>query len=244
MSKRQPADPDPPAVLRHLQQAAAAELWRLGAVRVSLAEPFRLASGQVSPLYVNGRQAIGDPGFVRLFTAAAGALLNAHQVDFEVLVGGETAGIPYAAFLAVGLARPLAYVRKRAKGHGIAGRTEGAALNGRRVLLVEDLITDGGSKLAFLEAIAEVGGTVRDALVLIDREQGGGAQLAARGVTLHAVTNLTAILDVGLALGGLQPGARATIDRYLRDPEGWQEEPSPLPAASIPLQPRARGAES
>lgn len=196
-------------------------MWRLGAVRVSVNEPFQLASGKRSPLYVNGRQVIGDPGFVRLFVTSAAALLAARGVDYDVVAGGETAGIPYASFLAAGLSMPMAYIRKKPKGYGLGRRVEGASLDGRQVLLVEDLITDGGSKVGFLEAVAEAGGRVTDALVLFDREQGGGALLAGHSVTLHAVTSLGATLDAGAEAGLLADADRAVIDNYLADPEGW-----------------------
>lgn len=205
-----------------LRRATAFELWRLGAVRVSVQEPFHLASGALSPLYVNGRQVIGDPAFVRLFVAAAGAVLAAAEVRHDVVAGGETAGIPYAAFLAQAFGMPMAYLRKKPKGYGMGQRVEGALLEGRRVLLVEDLITDGGSKLAFLDAIAEGGGTVEDALVFFDRQQGGQRALSARGVRLHAITDLQTTLDCGVAAGALSADERRTVDRYLESPQDWQ----------------------
>lgn len=211
-----------PAATSHLRRAAAAELWRLGAIRVSTDPPFTLASGQRSPLYVNGRQVIGDPGFVRLFVAAAGSVLEAAGARFDVVAGGETAGIPYAAFLAQALSRPMAYLRKQPKGYGMGQRVEGASLDGRRVLLVEDLITDGGSKLGFLDAIEEAGGTVTDALVFFDRQQGGAEVLQGRGVSLHSVTDLATALDAGEATGALAAEARAAVGAYLRDPAAWQ----------------------
>jgi orotate phosphoribosyltransferase len=211
-------------------------MWRLGAVRVSVNEPFQLASGKRSPLYINGRQVIGDPGFVRLFVTTATALLAAREVHYDVVAGGETAGIPYASFLAASLSLPMAYIRKQPKGYGLGRRVEGATLDGRQVLLVEDLITDGGSKVGFLEAIVEAGGRVADALVLFDREQGGCALLARHGVTLHAATDLTTTLDAGVASGLLAAADRAAIDLYLADPDGW-------PAADREATPEGKAEE-
>lgn len=206
----------------HLRRAAAAMLWQLGAIRVSTESPFTLASGATSPLYVNGRQVIGDPGAVRLYVAAAAAILESASAGFDVIAGGETAGIPYAAFLAQALDRPLAYLRKKPKGYGMGRRVEGASLEDQRVLLVEDLITDGGSKLSFLDAIEGAGGSIRDCLVFFDRQQGGDALLETRGVRLLSVTDLETTLDAGLALGALSSDQRAIVDAYLRDPDGWQ----------------------
>ncbi len=209
--------------LTYLHRATALALWRHDAVRVQPSEPFRLASGNHSPLYVNCRQVISSPGFMRLFVTAAAALIQRRAVDCDVIAGGETAGIPYAAYLASALDLPMAYLRKKPKGHGIASQVEGRIEPGTRVLLVEDLITDGGSKLGFLDAVAAVGGEIRHALVLFDRQQGGAALLAQHGVSLHAVTDLTLALDAGTASGALSVEARRVVDVYLADPAAWHE---------------------
>lgn len=207
------------AALDRLREAAALLLWECGAVRVSPAEPFRLASGALSPIYVNCRRAISEPVLIEIFAAAARLLLRDTRVD--VVAGGETAGIPFAAFLSRAMAKPLVYVRKKPKGHGLATRVEGHVEPGSRVLLVEDLITDGGSKTGFLDALAEAGGEVRDALVLFDRQQGGAALLAGRDVRLHAVTDRATALAVGAATGVLDAEGRASVDAYFDDPEAW-----------------------
>ncbi len=207
--------------LTYLHRATALALWRLDAVRVASDAPFRLASGNHSPLYVNCRRVLSSPGFMRLFVTAAGAMIRRRGISCDGIAGGETAGIPYAAYLASGLDRPMAYLRKKPKGHGIATQVEGMIPAVAQVLLVEDLITDGGSKVGFLDAVAAVGAEVRDALVLFDRQQGGSKLLADRNVTLHAVTDLTSTLDAGTASGALDADARREVDVYLGDPEAW-----------------------
>ncbi len=207
------------AILSRLREAIALYLWQLEAVRVRPEEPFRLASGNHSPIYVNCRRVISEPCFMQLFCTAATAICRGVRID--AVAGGETAGIPFAACLAQVLARPLAYVRKKAKGYGIASRVEGHLAPGFRVLLVEDLITDGGSKLGFLEAVAEAGAEVRDVLVLFDRQQGGAELLDRRGVTLHAVADRGTTLAVGEAAGVLSAEAASGVRAYFRDPEQW-----------------------
>lgn len=210
--------------LDRLREAAALLLWEYKAVVVRCDDPFRLASGNYSPIYVNCRRAISEPTFMSLFSTAARLLTERRGIAVEVIAGGETAGIPFAAFLASALARPMVYVRKRAKGHGIASRVEGRVTPGASVLLVEDLITDGGSKLGFLEALEEAGGQVRDVLVLFDRQQGGGAVMAERGVRLHAVTDRDTVLAAGESTGVLSPSARRAVDAYFRDAVAWHRE--------------------
>jgi orotate phosphoribosyltransferase len=211
-------------VLARLREAAALVLWELGAVQVRPEGPFRLASGNSSPIYVNCRRLISDPGFMELFVAAAGRIVRTADVRFDAVAGGETAGIPFAAYLASAFARPMVYVRKQAKGYGLASRVEGHLAPGAAVLLVEDLITDGGSKLGFLDALAEAGATVGDALVVFDREQGGTETLARRGVRLSSITDRGTMLRTGEATGLLAPDGRRSVDDYFRDPEAWHRE--------------------
>ena len=181
-------------ILKELESAVrkvvALQLWQLGAIKVNLSEPFRLASGNYSPIYVNCRQLISTPAFADLFAASARIVCDRREVAFDVIAGGETAGIPFAAFLARSFGSPLVYVRKEAKSHGIASRIEGKIQSGDRVLLVEDLITDAGSKLSFVDAIQESGGAVEDVLVVFDRLQGGKEALHERGMRLHAITDI------------------------------------------------------
>ena len=209
------------AILARLRQAASLLLWEQEAVRVNAEEPFRLASGNFSPIYVDCRRVISNRTFMRAFAAVAGMILERNDAEFDVVAGGETAGIPYASFLAEALDRPLVYVRKKAKGYGTGSRVEGYLAPGSKVLLVEDLITDGGSKLTFLDAIEEAGSTVSSALVLFDRQQGGGAKLAERGVALYAVTDRKTAFAVAGASGLVSDNARLSTDEYFRDPAAW-----------------------
>lgn len=222
----QPLDADPPrdltgAILSRLRQAASLLLWEQGAVQVSAEKPFQLASGNHSPIYVDCRRVISNRTFMRAFAAIAGMILERHGADFDVVAGGETAGIPYASFLAEALDRPLVYVRKQAKDYGTGSRVEGQLESGAKVLLVEDLITDGGSKLTFLDAIEDAGATVVAALVLFDRQQGGGDKLAERGVSLYAVTDRKTAFAVAGASGLISDNARLSTDEYFRDPAAW-----------------------
>lgn len=207
-----------------MRRAVARAFWLAEAVKVNVAEPFELASGNRSPIYINCRLLISDPGFMRLFTETAQAVLASSGVSVDAVAGGETAGIPYAAYLARDSELPMLYVRKQAKGYGIASKVEGRLEPGWRVLLVEDLVTDGGSKLGFIEALRAAGGEVHDALVLFDRQQGGDALLSDHGVTLHSVTDRATTLATGESLEVLVGEERLQIDRYFADPAAWHAE--------------------
>lgn len=211
-------------ILPRLRQAAALVFWEAEAVRLNLQKPFELASGNRSPIYINCRQVISDRAFMALFVAAARSILERADASFDAVAGGETAGIPFAAYLAQGLDLPMLYVRKKAKGYGIASKVEGKLPPGGRILLVEDLITDGGSKLGFVDALREAGGVVVDSLVLFDRQQGGADTLAQHQVRLHSVTDRQTVLEVAQESGLLALEDRQAIDAYFRDPASWHEE--------------------
>lgn len=211
-------------ILASIRRATALQLWQLGAVKVNLEQPFKLTSGNFSPIYLNCRQLISSTSFADMFAAAARLICEAQNVRFDLLAGGETAGIPFAAFLARGFGKPMVYVRKAAKGHGVASLVEGTVHSGERVLLVEDLITDAGSKLHFISSITAAGGTVEDVLVLFDRQQGGRAALRDKGIQLHAVTDMEMALRVGGEGGAISASALAAVQKYLASPKAWHVE--------------------
>jgi orotate phosphoribosyltransferase len=217
-------DPVLEQIIEGVRRVVAMQLWQLGAIKVNLTEPFQLVSGNYSPIYINCRQLISSPAFVDLFSAAARVICDCHNIAFDVVAGGETAGIPFAAFLAHSFGKPMVYVRKATKEHGISSRIEGALQPGSRVLLVEDLITDAGSKLSFIEAIRGVQAIVQDVLVVFDRLQGGKEALAQENIQLHPVTDMNIALEVGQAAKQLSSSDLASVQRYLREPHVWHAE--------------------
>jgi len=204
-----------------LGRALAAELLRRDAIKINLETPFLLTSGNYSPIYINCRQLISWRGTIKLIVAAATLHLELHNCKFDLIAGGETAGIPFAAFLASAFDRPMIYVRKAAKGHGTVSRIEGVLEHGSRVLLMEDLITDGLSKMSFIKAIRDEGGIIEDAFVILDRLQGGAAILAQDGVRLTALTDLEVVLGVATDWGLLPSNAVHSVRVYLNSPSEW-----------------------
>lgn len=171
------------------------DLWNIGAIRVDFQKPFTLASGRNSPLYVDCRSLLSFPE-VRS-RAVEGLARLAAPLEADGVAGCETAGIAWAALLAAALGLPAAYVRRAPKGHGRRQRIEGAVQKGQRWLLVDDLVTDGGSKVEFFEPLVEAGARVEHCLVLFDRQAGGRAFLKSHGIELHAVATLRRALEVG-----------------------------------------------
>ena len=200
-------------------------LLEIGAVLMRPKDPFILTSGRASPVYVDCRKVIGFP--------RARAFITQHAVDaiqreigvesLDVIAGGETAGIPYAAWIADKLGLPMAYIRKKPKGFGRNAQIEGILPEGARALLVEDLATDGGSKLNFVNAIRTAGGKVSHALVVFHYGIFPQAldDLKAQGVTLMGLATWWDVLQVAGDLGHLSAEEATDVRSFLENPEAW-----------------------
>jgi orotate phosphoribosyltransferase len=188
-------------------------LFKAGAIHVSRQQPFILAAGWASPVYVDVRLLLGDPDLRQAVSDLA--------VRYAI-AGAETAGIPFAAWLADRLALKLRYVRKRPLGIGRNAQVEGGPVEGLRVLLLDDLTTDGGSKLNFARGLRAAGAEVEHVLTIFyhDAFPGAGERLKEAGLTLHALANWGDVLRAE-GSGGLAPEDRAEIERFLADPVVW-----------------------
>lgn len=200
-------------------------LLEIRAVHFRPDDPYRLTSGLASPVYIDCRKLISYPAIrsTLMDFACAKLLRDAGFAQFDAVAGGETAGIPFAAWIAERLALPMLYVRKKPKGFGRDAQIEGAMAEGARVLLVEDLTTDGGSKVRFAEALRVAGASVEHTfgLFFYDIFAGTRDALAGHGLRLH---NLATWRDV-LAEAGAYCDARtvAEVSAFLGDPLGWSD---------------------
>jgi orotate phosphoribosyltransferase len=196
----------------------AAALLRAGAVHLRPDEPFTFASGLRSPVYCDNRILLGDVAARRVVTQAF-----ISQCDgAELLAGPATCGIPWAAWVAEALALPMAYVRGAAKGHGRGRQIEGARVEGRRVVLLEDTISTGESALAAANALgAEGAELVRCVCIFTWGWQATADAFAAATLPLAPLTTLPALLDVAAAEGALSAAQRALGEEWVRDPQGW-----------------------
>jgi orotate phosphoribosyltransferase len=214
-----------PGALEDVGAATARLLLAAGAIAFSREHPFILAAGWASPVYVDCRRLIGEPHPRRAATELAAAKLRRHFgaiLPFDAIAGAETAGIPWACWLADRLDLPLRYVRKRALGIGQNAQVEGGPVEGMRVLLVDDLTTDGGSKAAFTRGLRSAGATVSDALSLFYHGTfpGGTERFAGLGLRLHALATWTDVLRVGRDVL-LAAEDHAELERFIADPVGW-----------------------
>lgn len=181
---------------------------------------FTLRSGERSPVYVDLRQVPSVPSSFEAVTEALAEVVC--SLGGEIVAGAETAGIPLAAVVAVKTHRPMIYVRKEPKGYGTGSQVEGTFRPGARVVLIDDLITQGTSKFVFLDALERAGASVKDVLVILDREQGGSRALAGRGVRLHALLTLRDLLSAYHKIGALTNEQYTEIVAYLENPRAWE----------------------
>ena len=168
-------------------------LFRIGALRFG---KFTLASGKSSSYYVDLRVIPSDPEAYRL--AVGAYLAEAKELGegaFDVVAGVATAGVTVSSPLAYLLRKPMVYVRREEKGHGLGKRVEGMVRPGWRALVVDDLATTGGSIISAVEALRNSGCVVKDAVVLVDRLEGGRANLAKVGVRLGAFAAIKELVE-------------------------------------------------
>ncbi len=202
-------------------------LLEIGAVNFRPDEPYTLTAGWASPVYIDCRRIISFPRARRRVIALAKDALerDAGFEVFDAVAGGETAGIPYGAWLADALDLPMLYVRKKPKGFGRMAQIEGTFTAGARVLLVEDLATDGGSKLVFCNALRGAGAEVSHAFVVFFYGVFPGAlkALEEAGLSLHFLANWWDVLEEAEAQRAFPHKTLEAVRAFLQDPVGWSE---------------------
>ncbi len=215
----------PVASREDVARIAARGLLEVGAVHLRPQEPFTYTSGLKSPVYVDCRKVIAYPR-LRSTLMQLGVATLAREVGveaFDAIAGGETAGIPFAAWIADLTALPMLYVRKQPKGFGRNAQIEGALQEGQRVLLVEDLATDGGSKVKFAEALRTAGAEVAHCLVVFHHDifPDSTARLGDHGLTLHTLARWRDVLSAAEESGAFSAADLAAVNAFLAAPLAW-----------------------
>jgi orotate phosphoribosyltransferase len=190
-------------------------LNRIGAVKFGA---FKLTTGRTSPYYIDLRIV---PSFPDAFRRVCDLYLKLIRGDvgaesFDRIAGIPTAGIPFASFLAHQLKKPFLYTRPRKRLHGRERRVEGIVMPGDRVLLIDDLITTGQSLRRATAAIRAEGGVVSDAVILLDREEGGRQKLAEDEVNLHSLLRASEAADKLYQIGAITEDQLKTIKKQVK----------------------------
>jgi len=192
-------------------------------------KPFVFVSGRISPVYIDCRKLLSFAAEREYIVTALAKMAESEigLANFDVVAGGETAGIPYASFVSHIIKKPMIYIRKQPKGYGGTKQIEGILDAGKRVLLVEDLITDGLSKLRFNIGIRGAGAKMTHCLCVFDyasdrlNQHEGKINLAKNDISLHVLANWDDVLDTGTSKNYFTEEQKSQIIDFLNDPENW-----------------------
>lgn len=205
-----------------MSREIAEQILEIGAAGFCVASPITFKSGIVSPVYCDNRRFPYWPVQWKHVIDGFARVIRETPVECDVIAGVEAAGIPHSAALGFAMAKPSVFVRKQAKEHGTKKLVEGGEVAGKRVVLVEDLVTTGMSSLAAIEMLRQEHAVVTDCLAIISYgfEEAERA-FAKENVRLHALTSFAEVLSVGVASGRVSDADAASVGEWLRDPRAW-----------------------
>jgi orotate phosphoribosyltransferase len=215
--------------MSEVSQKVAEMLLSTESIAVYRDKPFVFVSGRISPVYIDCRKLLSyAPEREFIVTALAQKAQGDIGLDnIDVVAGGETAGIPYASFVSHLIKKPMIYIRKQPKGYGGTKQIEGILEAGKRVLLVEDLITDGLSKLRFNIGIRGAGAKMTHCLCIFDyaserlNQHEGRDNLAKNDIQLLVLADWDDVLDTGTSKNYFTEEQKSQIIEFLKDPENW-----------------------
>lgn len=204
---------------------------RIGAIKLNPDDPFQWASGYRMPIYNDNRMFLFYPEMRRAIARGLAGLVRDREMEPEVVAGTATAGIPHGALLADLLALPYIYIRDKPKAHGLKNRIEGldaeSDLEGRRVVVIEDLISTGGSSARAVEAVREANGVANWCVSIFSYGlEKAGEQFASLDPPCEFTSLLTfpLLLDVARSGGFLSQAQIELLVDWRKDPFGWGEK--------------------
>lgn len=205
--------------------ATARILLEIKAVNFRPENPYTFTAGWKSPVYIDCRRIIYFPQARKKISDLAVEKIQRHvgYETIETIAGGETAGIPFAAWISDRMGTPMSYVRKKPKGFGQNALIEGDVPVGKHTLLVEDLTTDGGSKIRFVNALRDAGAIVNHAFVVFFYGVFPGAlgTLSEMGITLHSLCTWWDVLEACKDRPYFTDAALSEVRRFLENPTAW-----------------------
>jgi len=201
-------------------QKVAKALLDVEAVRLNVKEPFTFVSGIKSPIYCDNRKMIGFPKERNIIVDAFVEAIN--KEDFDVIAGTATAGIPWAAFIADKLDIPMAYIRSKPKAHGAGNQIEGALVEGKRVLIVEDLISTGGSCITALEAAKKEGAKEAEVIAIFSYEfEKAYKRFEEVNCKWTTISNFPALIELAVEKDYLSKEDAETASAWNKSPDTW-----------------------
>lgn len=204
------------------KRSIASALLDIGAVGFSPEAPITFKSGIRSPVYVDNRRLSFHPPAWRVVIEGFVSTIDTRALAFDALAGVALGGVAHCAALAWQVGKPAVFVRKETKQHGAGKRIEGGDVEGLRVLLIEDLVTTGGSSLSGVAALREAGATVADVCAIVSYGfVEASAAFAQAGLRLHTLTDFETTLQESQARGSLDAAQLAIVRSWFADPHEW-----------------------
>ncbi|MDR4315666.1 orotate phosphoribosyltransferase [Niallia circulans] len=205
-----------------MKHEIAEQLLEIKAVFLQPNDPFTWSSGLKSPIYCDNRLTLSYPKVRKNIASGLAGLIKEKFPETEVVAGTATAGIPHAAWVSDLLDLPMVYVRSKAKAHGKGNQIEGKVEKGQKVVVVEDLISTGGSVITAVNSLREAGCEVLGVVAIFTYELPKGKELLGEAeITAYSLTDYTSLLDVAQKKGYIQEGDLASLNAWKESPENW-----------------------
>ena len=209
-----------------MSEIIAEKLIDIESVKFSFENHFTLTSGLKSPVYVDCRKIISFIDERELIMNEALSYFEKNKIQFDLIAGGETAGIPYAAIISEKIKKPMVYIRKKPKGFGQNQQIEGHFKEKEKAILIEDLATDGGSKVIFVEAMRKAGLIVNDIFVIFyyDIFNLENSVLSKLNVNIHSLCTWKDILSVIEKKNIYKENDIKNLKKFLSNPDDWRKD--------------------
>ncbi|MGE8204144.1 orotate phosphoribosyltransferase [Heyndrickxia sp. NPDC080065] len=202
----------------------AEQLLSIGAVHLKPNEPFTWTSGIHSPIYCDNRLTLSYPEIRKDIAKGLVGLIKEHFKDVEIIAGTATAGIPHAAWVSDLMDLPMCYVRSKAKGHGKGNQIEGKVSSGKKVVVVEDLISTGGSVITAVEALRQAGCEVLGVVSIFTYElEDGKKQLKSHGISSFSLATYSTLIESALKNKVIEEIDLATLREWRENPTEWNK---------------------
>jgi orotate phosphoribosyltransferase len=205
-----------------LAEKIAAALLQIKAVALRPQQPFTWTSGMKSPIYCDNRITISYPDIRDMIAEGFVSLIRENFPDTEVIAGAATGGIPHAAWVAQKLNLPMVYVRDKAKGHGKENLIEGVIKPGQKTVVIEDLISTGGSSLKVAQAVNDAGAKALCVLGIFSYQfQKAAVAFGEAGVPFETMSNYTVLVDVALKQGSIRQDDIEALQAWRLNPSEY-----------------------
>lgn len=210
--------------MNNIEETIAHQLLQIKAIKLQPANPFTWASGWLSPIYCDNRKTLSYPEVRTYIKDRFADMIREHFADVDVIAGVATGAIAQGALVADILEKPFIYVRSSPKGHGLENLVEGKLLPGQKVVVIEDLISTGGSSLKAVEAIRNNGAEVLGMVAIFSYGfQLADQQFEEKKVKLRTLSNYKTLIKVAVDTGYVTSEEVETLEQWRQNPSQWKK---------------------